>query len=66
MSQAKARPIKSVKEVHEYKGVRIIEWNFARAGQQFQVLDKGGYHYRYAYTLEDAQACVERVLKWGW
>jgi hypothetical protein len=56
----------TVKAVHEYKGVKIVEREGARKGQQFQVIDPHGYHYRYKYTLDDAKDCVERVEKWGW
>jgi hypothetical protein len=67
MAQSKpAKPAKKVKTVHEFNGVKIAEWDNARKGQQFQVLDPHGYHYRYAYTLEDAQDVVWRVQKWGW
>lgn len=52
--------------VHEYKGVRIAERSDARKGQQFQVLDPQGYHFRYHYTLDAAKTCVDRVEKWGW
>ncbi|WP_321940012.1 hypothetical protein [Paraburkholderia sp. J8-2] len=61
-----AKPPKARKAVHVHEGVKIVEWENARKGQQFEVIDPHGYHYRYAYTLEDAQDVVRRVMKWGW
>jgi len=54
------------KTVHEYKGVKIVERPDARKGQQFQVIDPHGYHYRYAYDLDAAQGIVDAAEKWGW
>ena len=60
------KPPKTQKAVHEIQGVKVIEWENARKGQQFQVIDPHGYHYRYTYDLPSAETVVESVMKWGW
>lgn len=67
MTKPKAeKPAKTKKAVHEFNGVKIVEWENARKGQQFQVIDPHGYHYLYAGDMEGAQDIVYRAQKWGW
>lgn len=60
--------METVKIEHQYKGVRIVErtGSLVRKNKRFQIVDHGGYHYRFAESMEHAQGKIESVLKWGW